>query len=57
VKFRDRVCVEMDLDDGLPNSLEVVARRWAYHQSLHYVRNLFRCVSLLDAHIAINMEI
>jgi hypothetical protein len=47
----------MDLDDGLPNSLEVVARRWAYHQSLHYVRNLFRCVSLLDAHIAINMEI
>jgi hypothetical protein len=33
----ERVCIEMDLEEGLPNVIEISMGKWPEHQVLDYV--------------------
>jgi hypothetical protein len=43
MKAVTRVCVKLNLIEGLLDNIEIVARRWTYDQTLDHVSIPFRC--------------
>ena len=38
-----RICVEVDLEIGLPKAIQLIVAEWSYIQELDYEKILFKC--------------
>ena len=38
-----RICVEVDLEIGLPEAIQLTVAEWSYIQELDYEKILFKC--------------